>query len=255
MVYSIIGTGNIAWLLATQLQAAGHTCAGIYSRNADAAHSLAEMVKTRAYSSIQDIQDNTDCCIIAVADHAIGEIASQLRFSNTTLIHTAGAVDTDILSSAAIHYGVLWPVYSIVKGNLPAHRNIPVVFEASTVHAGNLIQEVVHCFSDNPLMLENDKRKWLHLTAVISNNFTNHLFAVCEEICSENNIPFSALKPIIQQTTERLSHNSPAQLQTGPAKRGDNTIIAHHLDMLQQHPEWVQFYKAISASIEKMYNH
>ena len=127
MKYSIIGTGNMAWYLAGKLHDAEHECLGVYGRNNIKATELANAVNTKAYNAISDIKDNGDVCIIAISDSNVGEVASQLSFQNTVLLHTAGAVGIETLSAAAPNNGVLWTMYSIVKGSYPEHRNIPCI--------------------------------------------------------------------------------------------------------------------------------
>lgn len=253
MTYNIIGTGNTAWLFATKLYAAGYVCNGVYGRDINKATILANTIDTKPYLLKSGVPDNTDICILAISDNAITEVCSNLQFSDSTLIHTAGALSIDILSSAASKYGVLWPVYSITKDNLPDTKNIPIVFEASNPDVKQLLEEIGNSFTNNLYEADSQKRKWLHLTAVFSNNFTNHLFSIAEKICAEQDIPFSILLPIIQQTTYRLLNSSPFALQTGPAKRNDSKTQETHLDLLELNTHWQEVYRAISASIQEMY--
>jgi predicted short-subunit dehydrogenase-like oxidoreductase (DUF2520 family) len=254
VTFTIAGTGNIAWFLAQRLTAAGHHCAGIYGRTEKHAKELAASINSVAIHDFSKITDSmADVCFLAVADNVIPELANQCSFKETVLIHTAGAVNTDILQDAAEHYGVLWPVYSIVKNNLPNHRNIPCAWDAVTDKARRYLLSIAHGFTDVLFEAKDSQRRWLHLSAVISNNFSNHLLAICEQISVENNIPYSVLQPIIEQTFERLKKESPRKLQTGPAIRGDEQTIQKHEQMLAAHPFWQEVYSSISASIENMY--
>jgi predicted short-subunit dehydrogenase-like oxidoreductase (DUF2520 family) len=190
---------------------------------------------------------------VAVSDIAIGKVAVRLSFKQTMLVHTAGAVDLDILKQASKDRAVLWPVYSILKNSLPAHRNIPCAWEASSAKAAKYVQSVGHAITDALFEAKYDQRKWLHLSAVISNNFINHLMAVCEKICAENELPFSTLQPIIAQTFEKALHAQPQDIQTGPARRRDSTTIQEHLSLLAKYPKWQKVYEAITDSIQGMY--
>src|SRR6185437_10221209 len=196
MNYCIIGTGNMAFFLAKRLTAAGHQCDGIYGRNKDAAEELASSVNSTVYERINDIKDNPDLCFLAVADNAIDTIAKSISFSNTVLVHTAGAVDISVIAGSARDCAVLWPIYSIMKNNLPNHRDIPCAWEANTNKASKYIQSVGHGVTDILFEAKSDLRNWLHLAAVIGNNFINHLMAICEEICTGHNLPFSTVQPI-----------------------------------------------------------
>ena len=86
------------------------------------------------------------------------------------------------------------------------------------------------------------------MSAVFVNNFTNHLFKIGHDICTENNIPFQILQPLIQETVTKLETLSPEQAQTGPAIRNDKTTIKNHLELLNEHQQ--NIYKTITKSIQ-----
>jgi predicted short-subunit dehydrogenase-like oxidoreductase (DUF2520 family) len=200
MNYSLIGTGNVAWFFGKRLKEAGHTCIGIYGRNARAANALAKEVYATDCGFLSDVKNNTDICILAISDSIIEEIVQQISFSGTVLVHTAGAMSINILSNATKDHGVIWPVYSILKADLPMHRQIPLAWEASTENAKKQVQLVIQSISDITFEAKEEQRSWLHLSAVLGNNFINHLMALCEQICKEQHMPFSLLIPILEQT-------------------------------------------------------
>ena len=252
MTFSIIGTGNIAWFFGQRLMAGRHHCVGVYGRNIAAAQELAEALIAERHGLVSDIRDEeADVCLIAVSDSAIAGIADQVSLCDTMLIHTAGAVALDSIQKTAKDCAVLWPVYSILKSNMPDHRNIPCAWEASTKKAEAYVQSVGHAISDVLFEAKYEQRKWLHLSAVIGNNFINHLMAIDEQICAENDLPFSILTPIIEQTFERIKHASPKKLQTGPAIRKDGLTIDRQIALLSGHPQWQKVYEAITASIQQ----
>lgn len=253
MTFSIIGTGNTAWFMATRLAAEGFSCMGIYGRNVESAKALADQIGTNAFDLSNGVNDDADICVLAVSDHAIKEVAELLSLKKGVLVHTAGAVNVNTIKNAAAHTGVIWPVYSIVKNNLPTTREVPTVWEASDDVAKNIIATAANAITNIAREADSNQRISLHLTAVLSNNFTNHLFAIAEQICKEKELPFTLLHPIIQQSVNRLATASPATQQTGPAKRHDTATMRHQVEMLQQHPEWQRIYEAISVSIMEMY--
>lgn len=255
MTFYIVGTGNTAWFLAKRMDKAGHTCLGVYGRQPQQATLLADAICAPVLYNISDIKDDADCCILAITDHAIKEVASNFSFQHTTLIHTAGSVSRMVLEPYATHAGVIWPIYSIVKENLPLHRDIPMTIKGTSDHSERLLEELASSITDIYYTVSWEQRQWLHLCAVLCNNFTNHMMAVSEQVCNSQHIPFSLLYPIVSQTAERIRQASPKTLQTGPAKRGDNITIERHMELMHQHPEWQEMYKAITTSIEKMYGH
>lgn len=253
MTFYIIGTGNTAWFMATRLVKAGHSCKGVFGRQKERAQQLARAINAPLLNDVKDVQDDADCCILAITDHAITEVAHNFSFEKTTLIHTAGSLSRTVLEPFAKHAGVIWPIYSIVKDNLPIHRDIPMTIKGTSEHSEELLEELASSITDIYYTVSWEQRQWLHLCAVLCNNFTNHMMAVSEQICNKQHIPFSLLYPIVSQTAERIRQTSPRILQTGPAKRGDDATISKHIELLQQNPDWQELYKAISTSIEKMY--
>lgn len=253
MRYSIIGTGNTAWFFATKLHKAGHECTGVYGRNLVKAQELAANIHATAYDLADNVSQPTDVCIIAVSDRAISEIAQKIIVKDAVVLHTAGAADIKLLSLFTEGHGVIWPIYSIVKDNLPETRIIPTVWEASDTHTANYIKTIADSYTSVCFEADSNKRSWLHLTAVMSNNFTNHIFAIADKLCTEQGLPFSLLLPIIEQSISRLHNVSAYSQQTGPAKRNDTVVIERQLQMLQNTPEWQQLYQAITASIQAMY--
>ena len=251
MTFSIIGAGNIAWFLGTRLTAGGHQCTGVYGRNHDAVNQLANALHCSPFYTISTVVDGSaDICFLAISDAVISVGVAGLSLKETVLIHTAGAVALDAIKAAADHRAVLWPIYSIVKNNLPTYRNIPCAWEASTPKARQRVVEAGSAITDHLFEARYDQRKWIHLSAVFSNNFTNHLLAICEQLCVENNIPFTTLLPIIEQTMDRIRYASPKSLQTGPAARNDNTTINAQIAMLAGHPFWQDIYEDITLSIQ-----
>lgn len=251
MTYSIVGSGNMAWFLATRLTLAKHSCVGIYGRNDDTTAAISARFGIPQISDISTISTlEADVCFLAVADDTIKELTPQLQMGNTVLVHTSGTTPLAYLQQHTTNVGVIWPVYSIAQQSLPMHRAIPCAWDASgTEKATSTVLHVVNSITDTAFQANDTQRAWLHLTAVLGNNFTNHLMAICEAICAEQQLPFDTLLPILQQTFERVSQHSPATLQTGPAARGDAHTMQKQEAMLADHPLWQQVYKALSASI------
>lgn len=255
MNFSIIGTGNMAHFLADELCATGHVFKGIWGRNTLAANKIAIQYSTLVYSSLQDIKDEDGhYCFIAIKDTAIAGIAAQLSFKHTVLIHTAGASPLLLLGNQTKHTGIFWPVYSIVKEKLPAIKNIPIAVQGNNPETENAILHIAKSITDKAFVANEEQRTHLHLAAVFANNFSNHLIAVAQEICTQQHLSFDYLQPIVEQTFERLKTEKAKNLQTGPAIRDDKMTMQKHIDLLKGNTEWSLLYQSLSNSIRKMYS-
>jgi hypothetical protein len=242
----------MAWFLAQRLRAGQADILGVYGRNDDWATALCDAYKLPRHHALTDIPDTADhCCILAVSDQSIATLAAALPFRHTLLLHTSGTVSINALHAA--DNGVLWPIYSLNKTALPQERNIPIAWEAGSAKAQQQIPEVAALLSDYALQVTAAQRQQLHLTAVLGNNFINHLLSIINQVCAEQALPAAMLQPIIAQTFLRSQQGDPALLQTGPARRNDQDTMQHHLELLNAHPEWQELYRSLSASIQKMY--
>ena len=112
---------------------------------------------------------------------------------------------------------------------------------------------MAHALTDNLFEAKEDQRKWLHLSAVITNNFINHLFTINEQICRDNKLPANALQPLIKQTFDRVKQTSPFTVQTGPAIRNDFATIDRHRKLLEEQPHLLKVYEAMTESIKKVH--
>lgn len=252
MTYTLIGTGNMAYFLATCLHEAGFQCKGVWGRNKDEAKKLAQQINTNTFISLNEISDEQDACIIAVSDNAIEEISAQLHLENTVVIHTAGSVSLDALKQK--NKAVLWSVYSILKNDLPKKKNIPLVCEAGSPLSEEIVLKIARAISGKVSTATYPQRQWMHLIAALTNNFTNHIVAICEVLSKEQEIDFDLFQPILQQTFERIQTGSAGSFQTGAAKRNDEATMQKHLSLLSAHPHWQQVYKILSASIKDLYS-
>lgn len=251
MTFTIVGTGNMALFIGNRLVAARHQCKGVFGRTPAGVKKLAEALLCNNFGDIAAAKDvEADVCFLAVADSAVADVAAMLSYKKTVVVHTAGAISLEAISTSSPDTAVLWPIYSIASGSLPTHRNIPCAWEASTPKAEKYLLSLAHVITDVLFEAKHDQRKWLHVSAVFSNNFVNHMMAISKRICAEHNLPFSVLEPIIDLTFNRLKQNSPTAVQTGPAKRRDKATIAEQTTLLADHPDWQKVYEAITLSIQ-----
>jgi len=85
---------------------------------------------------------------------------------------------------------------------------------------------------------------------VFACNFTNHLFAVAEQLLNEAKLPFDVLRPLIEETVQKTTTMSPLDAQTGPAIRHDLNVMDKHIAALTAHLLWQDIYRLISESIQ-----
>ena len=248
MNVAIIGSGNTASVLGRLLKQNQYNIVQIASRNIAHAKVLADELGAR-YTDLNGLIDITaDFYILAVSDAAIADCLQFLKVQNKPVVHTAGSVSKDILKSVSANYGVLYPLQTLRKEMLDIPE-IPMLIEASNKNTLNQILEIVFSISKDVRVIDEDSRIKIHLAAVVVNNFTNHLYALAENYCEQEQLDFGLLKPLIKETASRIAHLSPSKVQTGPAVRNDAKTIDKHLNLLKNNPELKALYLKLSNSI------
>ena len=243
-----IGSGNVATHLSQALYKAGFTIIQIISRTEDHAKTLAQSVDADWTTAPDDIED-ADIYIYSVSDSALGEMIRRNPRKDGLHVHTAGSMSLSLFEGSKARGGVLYPLQTFSKGKAVDFKDIPLFIEASNADDLNIIRELASRISNKVYEASSAQRQQLHLAAVFTCNFTNHLFAIAESILHEADIPFEVLRPLIQETIDKTATLSPREGQTGPAVRKDFNVMEKHLDKLTDHPQWKEIYRLLSKSI------
>lgn len=249
----LLGSGNTATVLAKLMFAKQHNILQVWSRTISNAQELTLKVGGKAVESLSDITKEADLYMIAVADDAVSTIAAQLQIKNKIIVHTAGSVSKDVLNTASANYGVLYPLQSLRK-DMATVPEIPFLVDANSDELKVLLYDFAKELSGSVAFANDDERLHMHLAAVVVNNFTNHLYAVAENLCKQQHLNFQMLLPLIQETAQRLTQVSAIDAQTGPTRRGDVATINKHLHLLKENEKLQFIYQTLSNSILDMYH-
>lgn len=226
---SIIGSGNVARHLIHAFQSNSEIeLVQVFARNKK---SLTHLLDSNSVTSDYTQLQAADVYIIAVSDDAIAEVSSQLPFENQLVVHTSGTVPLTTLESKN-RRGVFYPLQTFSKDKAVNFKTIPICLEAENEKDLQTLNQIASTISDAVYQINSEQRKALHVAAVFVNNFVNHLYQMGNEICDNNNVPFEILKPLIQETANKIVSLSPKEAQTGPAKRNDLTTIEAHQQFL-----------------------
>jgi predicted short-subunit dehydrogenase-like oxidoreductase (DUF2520 family) len=186
--------------------------------------------------------------IIAVPDDAIASVSSKLPFKNRLVVHTSGSVALNALDDKN-RKGVFYPLQTFSKDKALDFSTIPICIESENSNDFQVLDKVAKSISNAVFAVNTDQRKALHVAAVFVNNFVNHLYQIGNEICEEHQVPFEILKPLIQETANKINTLSPKDAQTGPAKRKDTQTINSHLNFLSNENQGT-IYNILTQSIQ-----
>jgi predicted short-subunit dehydrogenase-like oxidoreductase (DUF2520 family) len=246
----LIGSGNVASHLGLAIKNAGIDVVQVFSPNLDHATILAQNIGAEPINNFDKLNLKADLYVISVKDDAIESIAKQLKMVKGLVVHTAGTVSLNAVKNFTQKSGVLYPLQTFSKSKLVDFKQIPLFLEASDSDSLNLLKNLANKISDKVYEIDGDKRKILHLSAVFACNFTNHLYALADDILVENGLSFDMIKPLIIETTNKILVNKPVNVQTGPAIRNDENTMEAQKNLLKNNPTLLNIYQVLSDSIK-----
>ena len=242
---SIIGSGNVAQhLIVAFSKTTDIELVQVFARKDAAVAHLTSPDKI--YTNFNDIIA-ADLFIIAITDDAITEVSAAIPFSNQLVVHTSGSVSMEAIDNKN-RQGVFYPLQTFSKSKEVDFKTIPICIETKNEKDFQILEKVAKSISNSVYKINSEQRKALHIAAVFVCNFVNHLYQIGNDICIENDLPFDILKPLIQETANKILTLSPYQAQTGPAKRKDSQTINAHLSFLSDDNQ-KEIYKMLTKSI------
>ena len=253
MRISLIGAGRVATHLAKIIYPQ-HQIVDIYSRTIEHATVLADSVNAQPCHTIANMRNDVDLVVIAVSDQSISAVIQQLshHFSDSLIVHTSGSTHLNILSQYYQRVGVFYPLQTFSLDCEVDWKTTPIFVEASHQQDLALLQALASTWSERVYCYDSAQRLSLHLAAVFACNFSNYCYDMAKQVVDAESVDFSLLHPLILATAQKALLNDPAQVQTGPAVRGDHNILNMHQQMLAQadRADLTQVYELLSQGIQ-----
>jgi predicted short-subunit dehydrogenase-like oxidoreductase (DUF2520 family) len=245
----LIGSGNVAFHLAKAFTEAQIPISQIFGRNTTELQKISEQFSIPF--STETLAD-ADLYIISVSDSSIAEVSALIKNKNVLVAHTSGSVSREALSGN-YRKSVFYPLQTFSKSKNLDYSKIPFFIDAENENDEEILKNLASKISKNVMLANDEKRKYIHLTAVFACNFVNHLYARAKEISDSQNIPFDYFLPLIDETTQKIHELEPKLAQTGPAIRNDEKVLKLHESLLTDE-EKLKIYKTLNESIKKMYH-
>lgn len=275
MNITLIGSGNVATHLALALHASGHNIMQVWSREYDHAEQLASRVFAEPIDKLSLLYPTADIYILAVSDDALFDMALDLRLRDALVLHTSGTTKLDVLRPISRKCGVLWSPQTFVRNIQMDYAALPFCIEGSSPQVEQKIEDLARSVSPHVYHLTSEQRQYLHLAAVMTNNFGNALNAMAQDLLRPQGVPFEILQAIIRTTAYKaieagekdaaLSNNSEGsdntedsawqnslwRQQTGPAARKDEKTIMRHRQMLLNDNDALELYEMMTHLIQE----
>lgn len=247
----VIGSGNVACSLVPALKEVGYTILQVFSRSRMSAESLAYQVGASAVTSPDKVLATADIYLYCLKDDVLSNLQEiRLPFTQGLHVHTSGTMSMDLFSRLHCHYfGVLYPFMTFTKNRRIDMKTVPMFIEYNGRMAEIVLREMAEAISGSVQSLTEEKRQALHIAGVFSNNFTNALLEMAENVLSEAGLDKNILEPIMNETLYKFLKIGARDAQTGPAVRGDMNVVEQHINYLESNRDAQEVYLAITNYI------
>ena len=242
MRIALVGNGNLAWHISEAMRLHGMSIAIHYSRN------NTPSLGWPLVHSIEQLPRDCDLYLLAVPDASITEIAAQLP-KMSSVVHFSGSTSLDAIPQQS--KAVCWPIQTLTRGTNIDYHEIPILWECSEPGIRQKLEVSLQVVWGKWIYTTSEQRQQAHLAAVISNNFTNHLQHITQELLASADLPTDLTLPMLRTQVELLRHHRPSDIQTGPARRNDVVTIQKQMDALEYNQAWKKLYEIISDDIRK----
>ena len=229
----IIGQGNVATNLDYAFRKKGVACQMVSSREG-----LDQLPPANVY-------------IYSVKDEALVEVVARVKGKEKALhLHTSGTIPITVFGADKPHAGIFYPFQTFSKARvIEDFSTVPVFFEARGIDDISAVYSLALTITSHVYEASQQDRERLHVAGVFTNNFTNLMYTMAAELLKNTHIPFSALLPLIDETAAKIHSMAPRDAQTGPARRGDENVMNHHMQLLNE--EQRDIYRLLSDAIKK----
>lgn len=248
----LIGSGNVATHIAGAIKDRIHT---VISRNYDSAYRLADRIGACACSDFAKVADiRPEIVLISIADNALSDVVSMLGSmdNNPLAVHTSGTVPKEALLPVSRRTGVLYPLQTFSKGTPVDMKSVPFFTEAADSSDYGILDNLALSISGIVHHADSDKRRRLHIAGVFSSNFIVALLEITNKVLTDSGYPLDTVKPLVEATIEKVFRIGPFAAMTGPAVRGDETVM----DLQRKGLEGIdrRIYDIMSEYIVKSHN-
>lgn len=176
--------------------------------------------------------------IYAVADCALADVIAEVHAPKALHLHTSGTIPITVFGDDKPHCGILYPFQTFSKAQpIDDFSAVPLIIEGRDIDDVAAIYTLALTLSPRVIEASQPDRERLHVAGVFANNFTNCMYRMAADLLRGTQIPFSVLLPLIDQTAAKVHTLAPKDAQTGPAVRGDENVISHHLELLAADPK------------------
>ncbi len=263
MGFTIIGPGAIGNALLNFFVAQRYQIRTVWDRNKIYRYLENEKSWEIKRDEVRISEDDLGAIIfLTVPDDQIKTVSMELaaldlNWNDRSVIHSSGNLTSDeciALKERGARVASMHPIQTFIQGDgADRFKDIYVSLEGDESLTRSL-SEMVRSMGANPIFLDANQKRKLHLAAVFACNYLVALLGQSEKLLEESNIDgdLNLLKPLIMRTLENLFNKGVQKSLTGPISRGDIESVQKHLEMIEEDTSISLLYKLLGLEALKI---
>jgi predicted short-subunit dehydrogenase-like oxidoreductase (DUF2520 family) len=260
---NLIGAGKVGQTLVRLIAAStGYQLGDVYSRSVSSAQEAVKAAgQGTAQAALSDMAP-ADLWLICVPDDQIiatAQALTQAQLPPSVALHCSGFLDASVLAPLA---GQGWktaschPVLSFADPAIAASQ-FAGTYCAVEGSASKTATALITALHGHPFPVNAAQKALYHAAAVFSNNFATVLQAIAQEAWAAADVPPDVAQALGQKlldgTAASVARLGPAAALTGPAARGDDTVLARQgAAVAEWHPEAGTLYETFSTLARRL---
>jgi predicted short-subunit dehydrogenase-like oxidoreductase (DUF2520 family) len=264
----IIGAGKVGYALGLAFYNENINVSGIYSKSSESALLLNRKILADFPNDLVETVKQSDVVFLSVSDNNIKSVAEEIAskvskkfIENKVFFHLSGALTSDelrVLKDLGGYVASLHPAQTFAskEDGWKKLYNIYFGFEGCNI-SKEYAKTIVEGFNGKMVCIKKEDKTLYHAAACIISNYTVTLSYIASEILTglgfEKEASRKVFLPLIRGTVENLENRSILDSITGPIERGDDKIIAQHIEKLEYlDKDLLDIYKMLGKKTLKM---
>ncbi|MCC5914366.1 MAG: DUF2520 domain-containing protein [Balneolaceae bacterium] len=199
---------------------------------------------------------------ITTPDSLISDISKRLsekdiEWKGRQVVHCSGALassELKTLNNKGAAVASMHPIQTFRRGDTgDRFKNITVSLEGDS-EVTKTLENLAMEMGATPVHVDPQRKRALHLAAVMASNYLVALMHGVEEILENEGVDggISIFESLIRQTVENIFEKGTVEALSGPVARGDYEVIKAHLEKLNGQPHQKELYRVLSRQAIKI---
>ena len=241
MRLGILGGGRAAWAYGTAWRRIGWPIAGVWLRPESKSRLPEQLEVPRR--SIPDLAQSSELLLVAVSDHAVGEVTALIPPREGLVFHASGALPAPPGGFSLHPLKALPPV-----GEPSDLADTLLVFQGEHRKTARVMAVAIGA---RLAEVSAEQKPLYHAAAVFGSNYVAAVLDVAAELTRRAGI--GDVRPdlvrLALSAVENWSRHDGPQRFTGPAARGDSETLARHVAAIGDDAQVAEIYKLLAAWI------